>query len=103
MLRQLPGDSRFLPVVLGLIFGGAVGNGIDRVHQQVVTDFLRFYTESPGLKARLIDWFGTNEYPSFNIADAALVIGVALFVIHYLFLDEGEGEKKEPAATEETA
>lgn len=88
MLRQLPDPQRFVPAVLGLIFGGAIGNGIDRVHKQTVTDFLRFYTDSPSLKPTLVQWFGTAEYPSFNIADAALVIGVILFIIHYLIYDD---------------
>jgi len=94
MQRQLEASLRFLPSVLGLILGGAIGNGIDRVHKQTVTDFLRFYTDNPTWKARLIDWFGTNEYPSFNVADIALVVGVGLFVVHYLFLDEGEFDVK---------
>lgn len=88
MLRQLPDTQRFVPAVLGLIFGGAIGNGIDRVHKQTVTDFLRFYTDSPNLRPKLIEWFGTAEYPSFNIADAALVVGVLLFILHYLLYDE---------------
>ncbi len=100
MQRQLAKNLSFLPTVLGMIFGGAVGNGIDRVHKQSVTDFLRFYTEAPALKTWLIDWFGTNEYPSFNVADMALVIGVGLFVVHYLFLDEGELDGKKPDAEE---
>lgn len=94
MQRQLAGNLRFLPCVLGLILGGAIGNGIDRVHKQTVTDFLRFYTDNPTWKTRLVDWFGTNEYPSFNVADIALVVGVGLFVVHYLFLDEGEFDAK---------
>ncbi len=104
MQRQLADKLRFLPTVLGLIIGGAVGNGIDRVHKQTVTDFLRFYTENPRLVATLNDWGLPSEYPSFNIADAALVVGVGLFVIHYWFLDEGEldgakaAEPAEPTA-----
>lgn len=90
MQRKLADNLRFLPTVLGMILGGAIGNGIDRVHKQTVTDFLRFYTDSPSLKPKLIEWFGTAEYPSFNVADMALVIGVCLFIVHYLFLDEGE-------------
>lgn len=90
MQRQLDAKLRFLPTVLALICGGALGNGIDRVTQGTVTDFIRVYTESPRLSGVLVSWFGTAEYPSFNVADSALVVGVGLFIVHYLFLDDGE-------------
>ena len=93
LLRKLPEEETFLATTLGLIFGGAVGNAIDRVHKGTVTDFLRVYTDNPDAKIWLIERFGTNEWPSFNIADAALVIGVGMFLIHYLFLEEPEGEQ----------
>ncbi len=56
---------RLLQVALGLIMGGAVGNLIDRVRFQAVTDFLRFYVDR---------W----EWPSFNVADSAITVGVVL-------------------------
>jgi len=48
--------------------------------------------DQPEWKARLIQTFGTNEYPSFNVADMAIVIGVGLLFIHYLFLEDREEE-----------
>ena len=50
---------------LALVQGGAVGNLIDRVRFQSVTDFLRFYVDR---------W----EWPSFNVADSAISVGVVL-------------------------
>lgn len=50
---------------LGLILGGACGNLLDRLRFQAVTDFLDFYWT---------DW----HWPAFNIADAAICIGVAI-------------------------
>ena len=44
-----------------LLGSGAVGNAIDRVHKQAVTDFLRIYTESPTLKPWLLEDFGMAE------------------------------------------
>lgn len=90
MYRKLPRTDRLLSAALGLILSGAVGNAIDRVHKQTVTDFVRVYTESPGLKAWLIDMFGTNEWPAFNVADSALLIGVVIFLLHSLFSDGGD-------------
>jgi signal peptidase II len=54
-----------LQTALALVLGGAVGNLIDRVRFQSVTDFLRFY----------VDRF---EWPSFNVADSAISVGVVL-------------------------
>ena len=60
-----PVQHRLLQTSLALIMGGAVGNLIDRVRFQAVTDFLRFYVNR---------W----EWPSFNAADSAISVGVAL-------------------------
>lgn len=62
-LRRAAPDARRLGVELGLLAGGALGNVIDRISFGRVTDF--------------IVWrIGTHEWPTFNIADAALVVGV---------------------------
>ena len=52
-----------------LIFGGAIGNLIDRVRFGTVTDFLDFY-------------IGNFHWPAFNVADSAISIGVAIFLYH---------------------
>lgn len=54
-----------LQTALALISGGAAGNLVDRLRVGSVTDFLRFYA-------------GTHEWPSFNVADSAITVGVAL-------------------------
>ena len=41
---------------------GAVGNGIDRIHKQSVTDFIRVYTEHETLKPWLLETVGTHEW-----------------------------------------
>jgi signal peptidase II len=58
-------EDRLLQGALGLIMGGAVGNLVDRVRFSAVTDFLRFYVDR---------W----EWPSFNVADSAISVGVVL-------------------------
>jgi signal peptidase II len=78
MLKKATDEQRRLAVALGLVAGGAVGNLIDRVAFGVVTDF--------------VVWkYNTHEWPTFNVADVALVVGVGL-----LFLDIGK--QPEPAA-----
>lgn len=67
-LRQSKDDQLRLHVALGLVGGGAIGNLIDRVIYGRVTDF--------------IVWrYGRFEWPAFNIADAALVVGVGLMAL----------------------
>lgn len=55
---------------LALILGGAVGNLLDRIYQGHVTDFVDFI-----------------HFPAFNVADAAINVGVVAVVIALLFPD----------------
>lgn len=99
LFRRLPKTDRFMSATLGLILSGAVGNAIDRVHKQTVTDFLKVYTDIPSLQAWLVSNFGTNEWPSFNVADSALVVGVLMYLFHQLFLEERSGAAEELEAS----
>ena len=69
-------------LALGLVLGGAVGNLTDRLRYGHVTDFI-----------------SVSIWPTFNIADSSLTIGVILFA--YLFLTSAA--KPEPSGTEEAA
>jgi signal peptidase II len=61
--------SRLSGLALGLIIGGAIGNAIDRVAQGgAVIDFVRLHAVVGGIDR---DWY------VFNLADAAIVAGVA--------------------------
>ena len=65
-------DSRTLvsQIAFGLIFGGIVGNLIDRLWAGHVIDFIYFYLEQRG---------GTEiGFPAFNVADSAICTGVGL-------------------------
>ena len=62
---------------LALVWGGAVGNLIDRVVLGHVTDFFQV-------------WFGTWAFPSFNVADAGITVGAALLIIDALFFSGRE-------------
>jgi signal peptidase II len=88
LVRKLPKTDFFMSLTLGLILSGAFGNAIDRVRMKVVTDFIKVYTDNPDWSAWFIAQFGTNEWPSFNVADANLVVGVILFLIYTTFFDE---------------
>lgn len=71
-LRRMPADQgRLLPLSLALILGGALGNVIDRAVHGYVIDFIDFY-------------YGNWHWPAFNIADAAITVGAALFILDSL-------------------
>lgn len=70
---------RLFGTALGLILGGAIGNFIDRVFRGEVVDFVDTI------------YFGYN-FAIFNVADAALSIGVVLIIIHVI-LDERKKKK----------
>ena len=57
-------------VPLALVVGGAMGNLIDRVRFGAVIDFLDFHV-------------GPYHWPSFNVADMCIVIGVFLFILNW--------------------
>jgi signal peptidase II len=98
MLMEIPNEDRYQTWALGLITSGAIGNFIDRVHKQGVTDFLHVHIEKPeGLRDWLISTLGTNVWPSFNVADSAICVGLCMFVIHFLFLEKDEEVEPEPA------
>jgi signal peptidase II len=65
---ETPGLER---VALGLILGGALGNGLDRLVNGHVTDFLDFF-------------FGHWHYWTFNMADSCIVCGAILFGVGLL-------------------
>lgn len=67
-------------VGLALILGGALGNLWDRVLSGRVVDFLLFY-------------IGTYQWPAFNVADSAIVVGAVLLVIEILFVQSPAPQK----------
>jgi signal peptidase II len=58
---------------IGLIVGGAVGNVIDRLARGAVADFFDFH-------------LGVYHWPAFNVADAAITVGVGILIIDSLLI-----------------
>ena len=67
----LPASQRLARLGLALILGGAAGNLIDRVSEGYVVDFVDLY------------WSGWHFW-AFNVADAAITVGVALMILDLL-------------------
>jgi signal peptidase II len=65
---------------LALILGGAVGNLWDRLVSGKVVDFLLFYV-------------GQYQWPDFNVADSAIVVGAGLLIVEILFAKSPAPEK----------
>ena len=70
-LRVLPAGGSIGKVAIGLIFGGAVGNLIDRARFGAVVDFVD------------VHWRGWH-WPAFNVADSAITVGVALLALRLI-------------------
>lgn len=73
---------------LPLALGGAVGNLVDRIRHGYVVDFLHFYIERPG---RDFHW------PTFNVADIWIVVGVVLMGLTLFFPGKKHRALDEPA------
>lgn len=68
----------WLAGALGLVIGGAIGNVIDRIRLGWVIDFIDIHASG-------------YHWPAFNVADAAISVGIAMLVLDSLI-----GPKKKP-------
>ena len=77
--RRLPAQASLSAAALGMILGGALGNLSDRV----------FYGE-------VIDWLdvhlGAYTWPTFNVADSCIVVGVAILILEVFLYGEPDAE-----------
>jgi len=67
--RSTPKTYPYLGAALAMIFGGAVGNLIDRLRFGEVVDFLDVYV-------------GAYHWPAFNVADSGITVGITIFIAH---------------------
>lgn len=74
-------DDRILGA-LALLLAGIVGNVVDRVRLGFVVDFIDVQ-------------FGSWHYPTFNVADMAIVIGAGILIIDMFLTKKDEVKKKE--------
>jgi len=93
-LRRISAGHVWSKVSLAMILGGALGNLADRLRIGAVTDFLDF-------------GIGRLRWPVFNVADAAVTVGVAIFLLTLLLKkkeDRGKDHEIHSSQTsEETA
>ncbi|WP_413585374.1 signal peptidase II [Bdellovibrio sp. HCB274] len=84
ILRGVKDDDTKQIIALSSIFGGAIGNYIDRIRFRYVIDFLDFHI------------YGKWSWPAFNVADMAIVGGVCLLLL-LMFLENKKKESTEGA------
>lgn len=91
--------NKFLSISMTLLFAGCVGNLYDRAISVIpylkdgrpgVVDMISF--EPLNAISRLISG---NNFPTFNLADAFLVIGIILWAIYLIFFTDSNGKRKE--------
>ncbi|MFN3889332.1 MAG: signal peptidase II [Beijerinckiaceae bacterium] len=85
--------DRVTGLALGFIVGGALGNAWDRYAYGAVADFFHLYLDT--------ERWGRLSWYIFNIADVAIVAGVALLLYQSLF--DGSGNGSRPDSAEKTA
>lgn len=72
LYKQTPAGERLLAAGLALVFGGAVGNLIDRLRFGNVVDFIDLYVKD-------------YHWPAFNVADSAITLGIVIFAFYVIF------------------
>jgi len=79
--RYPPFDHVVAPIAIGMMLGGAAGNLLDRLRLGEVTDFIDF-----------------GFWPSFNVADSSITVGITALLIGYALFAERPPPKVEPDA-----
>ncbi len=79
LFRTMEPGQRLMKWALPLVLGGAVGNLVDRVRLGFVVDFIHAH------------WKTRYHWPTFNVADIAITVGIGLMVLEYIL-----GPKKAP-------
>ena len=81
MVLFFKADNKFFLGSLALIIGGALGNLTDRFLYMEVIDFI---------DVGVTGW----RWPTFNVADSFVTIGLILIIIYYIFIDTSHEETK---------
>lgn len=91
--RRLRPEQRFLQVALALVLAGTVGNLVDRLARRYVIDFVEWY------------WWNRPDlrWPTFNVADSMLVVGIAMLLVHPAPKAAGVPEPGAAAGNKKTA
>jgi signal peptidase II len=82
LIRSTPKKDTAVILALSSIFGGALGNYIDRLRHGFVVDFLDFH------------YYEKASWPAFNVADIAIVVGISVMILLELQKMQAEAKLK---------
>jgi signal peptidase II len=83
--RRMPADRKLLQLSLAIMIGGILGNFADRIIRGYVVDFIDFHVRN------------SFYWPTFNVADSAITIGIALLLIDTIKSPLQEEVAEQPA------
>lgn len=83
LIKDVPDNDKVQTIALSAVFGGAIGNYIDRIRYRYVIDFLDFHI------------YRKYSWPVFNLADSAIVAGITviMFIMYFQWRDERAANK----------
>jgi signal peptidase II len=87
ILRGAPEDARWQSAAIGGIFGGALGNLVCRLRFGAVVDFVELHWRN---------WY----WPTFNVADSAISVGIAVVLLVSLRANRPETDRPETPVSE---
>ena len=101
LYSKLGRGQRALMWGLPLVLGGALGNLSDRVTRSSVIDFIDYRADwvlamNSGIAKAVPHWGLTDHWPTFNVADIAICIGVGLMAIDMFTARRGPERRSEP-------
>ena len=85
--RKLSNNQRYMQIALALVLGGAVGNALDRLLRGYVIDFIDWHWFDPNWMRPGLHW------PTFNVADSGITIGLAMLFAEMLFVKKPKPAK----------
>jgi len=100
--RKLEPRQRLLSLAVSLVLGGAIGNLIDRIAFNKVVDFIDWYVtfDQPVDFLLFTAAAGEHHWPTFNIADVGISIGVGLLLVEMIFGGRASKDEDAPQADE---
>ena len=100
--RKLEDDQKAMALSFSLVLGGAVGNLIDRIHTGKVVDFIDWFLvfDEPWDLGLFTILAGEHHWPTFNVADIGISVGVGLLMVLLIFTKQTVGPDPEAEAKE---
>ncbi len=98
MFRKLRPDQKLLAFAISFVLAGAIGNLIDRFYMNKVVDFIDWFIkfDSPMDLWLFTIRAGEHHWPTFNIADVGISVGVVLLALDMIF---GKGSSASTASS----